>query len=374
MSAQTILTEQQIGTIKDDTIRRQFIVHNKERIDDISPALSKGMELTETSYRDKILRLFAIYVDADKKKWAVCNVNGLKTLMVQKGITKIGCFGCDVEIQFNQLDDILFIRIYRQIESFFVCCKKCGPDCPTINMSASDAQRFSVGRRGNVLAALEDKKLAGEEEGKIRAEINRKKIGIEKLKELAEELDVELSQLEQINIGKIATLEKVAKHEEVLLVEMDRQSAIINSITETEQQTKALKEQYDTLFAQQFKLSNDVEVVNNSIEQMKKDITDSLKSFEVDFAKKNKDMVQKFTKNLCEKTKEITENLDAMERVSDVVVEKLSYNFRCGVCTCRKNPIWAFDCGHTLCKGCADKLNKCPICSQETVDKRQIYV
>ena len=369
----SILTIQQIQTIKDDTVKRLFILHNKPSNDDIMPTLTRGLIL-EGSYEQKIKKLYEIYTGAEHKKWCICHVGGLKTLMIQKGITKIRCFGCDSDFHFNELESILFIRIYKQADKFYVCCAKCAPICPTIDMVPSDAQRFYIAKRGNIQVVLDEQRDVETEILRIKDQINKINETKQTLQQTAEELETDILLLEQSNMDKITKLEKAANHEKHLLNETEKQSALIKSINDTETQTQELKAQYEKLFEEQFKVAKNIEEVNKSIENMKEDVCSILAHFETNMVEKTEEMMNNLTKKIGEKTKEIVGDMDKIESTSDTIVEKLSYNFKCGVCMGRKDPIWAFDCGHTLCGVCKDELNKCPICSTETAEKRQIYM
>lgn len=372
----SILTDQQIRAIKDDVLRRSFVLHNNSDDNMIISQLSKGLVLTGQTYKDKLLELYKIYTTAEKRKWSICNVNGLKTLMIQRGITKIKCFGCEREFQFNELEHIILIKIYRHnVDAFYICCNLCTPDCPTIDMTASDAQRFYIGKRGNIKAIIDEKNAMDNMIAEIQIQIQNSKETIEDLKNTTNELNNDILLQEQVNKDKIAQLEKIVKREQLIDKEIQKQAGLLQSITDTEAQTTLLKEQYEKLYAKQFEMANEMDVLNNNIGKMKQDTQTILEQFEKNIQEKNAQILETLTKNISKKTKEITDNMDNIESLSESIVEKLSYDFKCGVCMGRKNPIWAYDCGHTVCKKCIDQLdNKCPTCSAESEYKRQIYL
>lgn len=370
----SILTDQQIRAIRDDVVRRSFVLHNNLDDNIIVSQLLKGLILTGQTYKDRLLELYTIYTNAEKRKWSMCNVNGLKTLMIQKGISKIQCFGCERELQFNELEFAILIRIYRQTDSFYICCNLCTPNCPTIDMTANDAQKFYVGKRGNIKAIADEKMAIDKIINDIKSQIQNSKHTIETLQSTANELDNDIFLHTQIVNDKLAQLEKIANREQVIEGEIKKQAILLKSITDTEQQTTLLKGQYENLFTKQFEMANKMEEMHNTVENMKQNAETILTQFETDIQEKNKQMLETLTANLGKKTKEIVESMDNIESISESITEKLSYDFKCGVCTGRKSPIWAYDCGHTLCKGCIDELDKCPICSAESENKRQIYL
>ena len=371
----SILTDQQIRVIKDDILRRSFVLHNNLNDNMIHQSLQKGLELISETYKDRIVELYDIYVNAEKRKWNICNVNGLKTLMIQKGITKIKCFGCDRELQFNELGCAILIRIYRQTDAFYICCDLCTPNCPTIDMTALDAQRFYLGKRGNVQIAMSEKLAIDNIINDINNKIRNSTESLEMLKLTANALDNDILLHEQINQDKIEQLEKIANREKVLENEVQKQATILKSINETEAQTVALKNQYEALYEKQFEMVGEMEDMSNSINKMKHDTDLILGQFEIDIQVKHEQALESLTSNLNKRAKEIKDKMENIDSISESIAEKLSYDFKCGVCMGRKNPVWAYDCGHTTCKTCIDRLdNKCPTCSAESVHKRQIYL
>lgn len=352
-----ILTNAQINELQDDNIKQLFRCFNKN-MSQIPYNLLRDMKLTKTSYNEQFIELYNIYKNAEKKKWHIANSNGLKKIMVQHGITRIKCFGCDREFDFNELDSLILIKIYKNIADYFptyVCCNECTPHCPTINIRADEARRIQVSRRGNVQMAILEEQASIALVNEIRNDIA---IIQDEKKKLEEEYESLLKKINEHNI----MLEKIKDKDVILEAEIQKQANILKLINDTELQTNNLNEKYDTLFKSNVELANQISTLKGTMQNISTDSATSLTKFEEDFKIITTNLMNKMFDDLYKNTSVVKNNLENIELTSDNIVDKLKYVHKCDVCADKKDPMWAYTCGHTFCETCIKKSSTCPTC------------
>lgn len=366
------LTEEQISLINDLKISSLFRVAHT--CDTIHPFLQRGIILTKSTKIDKIRELYDIYVDGIRKRWSISYPLGLKHLMIQHGITYIQCFGCDKNVQFNDINNVVFIRIYKTSQIPYICCNECATNCPTIDMNPIDAQRFQLGKRGNIKRASEELKIINDIYDGINKDIKARSQRLDRLKQSCRDIEAEIKIQHDINEEKSQILARAKKHESIIVEETKKQEMILQSINDAETKTKELKEEYDSLFEKQFKVANDMAEIKASVEEMSERSATALSSFGDNLQVLVMQTLDTMSSSLKTRIETLNTELSKIETTSETITEKLAYNFKCAVCMGAKNTIWSFDCGHTLCKTCIDKIDTCTMCNKKTEHKIQIFI